>query len=157
MCIRIGFIKKFKNVAHNTIAQNWSKIAKIAKIVKFRDFSQLWGTLIPKICHLSKFPCTHILICSVSTKVPKLIWIGEKIRPQWPFKISTLWKIEILRKSIILTNLEHIHHSKTNIYESIKKYIHHLEHRINAIPNFVGNSVTGGGRLERRLRFVTDT
>ena len=95
MCIRLGLIWNLKNVARNPIGQSWPKIAKIAKIVKFRDFPQIRGLIIPKIWRLSKFPCTHILICSLLTQVPKDIWIGQKLQPQWPFK-NCDWEMAII-------------------------------------------------------------
>ena len=48
------FKAKFQNVARNTKIQSWSKIAKIVKIEKNRDFDQLLALLIPKRMHLAK-------------------------------------------------------------------------------------------------------
>ncbi len=100
LCIRLGLIWNLKNVAHNPIGQSQSKITKIAKIAKIRDFSQLWGSIIPKLWHLSNFPCTHILICLVLTQALKDIGIEQKLRPQSPFKICN-WEMAIIVANLL--------------------------------------------------------
>ena len=98
--------------------------------MKFRDFLKIWGFIILKVWCVSKLPSTNILICLVLTQIPKDIWIGHKLRPQWPFKIFD-WEMAIIVAILMCYICIIILNIWSYLQSSAMSYLQNLFHIVN--------------------------